>query len=770
VEGFRTSGCVPRTNLDFIDAQLGHMRRLYPADCTAVRWTTPLFGWALPSDRDTATPWRLVVRKSTGETVVDQTSPVNRSALRAPLAVGEYEWQVSYRKTTGAMATSAVRRFSVGSHAATVSLPEGSAFAALAAAKARPRVLAAGSSYSAVQTAAQSSDHAASLQTMMNWASVWKSEAAPLPPEQQTTTPSIGTMLSTAMQERWRIETLGHAWRFSGNTAYRDAAIARVEALAKWLPSGVSSDASNDQINREIYLSLATGFDLVGDAMTPSQRQLVANAVKARIAQVTPQFTNFDAYPYQSHLATAVTMITESLLYMAGAPEFPEASAWLASSWDLFRFTLNTWGGDDGGFGNGVAYAWHEFNDLPRTLAAVKLTTGVDLHKHPFVAGLGNYLLNFTAPGSARMSAFGDDLSLTTFFAGSAPNNYRLYAALTRDPAHQWYWRTPNANLNPGYISPLNYMVLGIHATTPAPVAPSSNAYVSVDAGVAALHSKTSDVNRSTVHFRSSPFGLWNHSHGDNNAFTFDSRGQNLLISAGYYTWFRAPHHSKVHRATRYKNAMTFDGGIGQSEPVKTFGFTDPPTAPSAPIDSMDMTGSIINFYDNTQWGVVTGDATLAYRMENPWQRQAPMLSNAVRSVAMNRAERVVVIYDWATSATARRWELNFHALNTFTDLNGSLRVQNGGASACIDVYGMQSAAFAQVTGFAVAPEKPLANQAHGRFTAGMATPELASVTIIREDCRAVPISVTVTGSQAVVAINGGTAITFDRRTLKVPE
>jgi hypothetical protein len=182
------------------------------------------------------------------------------------------------------------------------------------------------------------------------------------------------------------------------------------------------------------------------------------------------------------------------------------------------------------------------------------------------------------------------------------------------------------------------------------------------------------------------------------------------------------------------------------------------------------MTGSIINFFDNSQWGVVTGDATLAYRMESPWQRQAPMLSNAVRSVAMNRAERVVILYDWATSATARRWELNFHALNTFTDLNGSLRVQNGGASACIDVYGIPSAAFSQVTGFAVAPEKALANQWHGRFTAGTPTLELASVTVIREDCRSVPIAVTLTGTQATVSINAGPAITFDRRTMKVPD
>ncbi|MFY8018691.1 MAG: heparinase II/III domain-containing protein, partial [Inhella sp.] len=59
-----------------------------------------------------------------------------------------------------------------------------------------------------------------------------------------------------------------------------------------------------------------------------------------------------------------------------------------------------------------------------------------------------------------------------------------------------------------------------------------------------------------------------NHGHADQNSYVFRVKGQDLLISGGYYPWYQSPHHAAVTRATRFKNALTFDGGIGQAEPV----------------------------------------------------------------------------------------------------------------------------------------------------------------------------------------------------------
>ena len=221
-----------------------------------------------------------------------------------------------------------------------------------------------------------------------------------------------------------------------------------------------------------------------------------------------------------------------------------------------------------------------------------------------------------------------------------------------------------------------------------------------------------------------------------------------------------------VGRATRYKNALTFDGGIGQAETM--IDPTTQPTVPGKPFHSMDTRGQLINFNDNKTWATSTGDATLAYRAQDVRQRLTPLLSNAVRSVAYQRAEKVVVIYDYATSAKPRKWELNFHALNAFETVGRSLKAHNAGSSACIDVYGLPGT-FALSDGFAIAPESPRANQFHGRYGASAASAQLASVTVIREDCRNVPVTVNVSGTVASVTINGASPITFDQRTVKLP-
>jgi hypothetical protein len=139
-----------------------------------------------------------------------------------------------------------------------------------------------------------------------------------------------------------------------------------------------------------------------------------------------------------------------------------------------------------------------------------------------------------------------------------------------------------------------------------------------------------------------------------------------------------------------------------------------------------------------------------------------------VRSVAFQRAERVVVIYDWATSATARRWELNFQAPTPPTLSSRTVRIDNGGSNACIDVYGL-GGSFKLSNSFPVAPEKPLPNEYQARYFADAPSTELVAVTVIREDCRNVAIDVRIAGTSASVSINGGAPIVADRQSVTVP-
>jgi hypothetical protein len=183
----------------------------------------------------------------------------------------------------------------------------------------------------------------------------------------------------------------------------------------------------------------------------------------------------------------------------------------------------------------------------------------------------------------------------------------------------------------------------------------------------------------------------------------------------------------------------------------------------------MDARGELVNYAVSGAWTVTTGDAALAYRgwdaATKSWQ---PLLSNAVRTVAYNRQERVIVIYDWATSAAPRRWELNFNGMAAFSPDGMGVKIAYGGASACLSVHGVDGR-FGLTSGFDVAPEMSRPQQYQARYAATSRTLELAAVTVIRDDCRAVPVSVQINGTVASVAIGSASPLTFDRRSAQVP-
>ena len=276
------------------------------------------------------------------------------------------------------------------------------------------------------------------------------------------------------------------------------------------------------------------------------------------------------------------------------------------------------------------------------------------------------------------------------------------------------------------------------------------------------MHSSTADPFRSSLFFRSSRFGSDVHCAADNNGFAFFSKGQALFLGGGYYPYYMSPHHALVGRATRFKNALTFDGGIGQAEPSAT------PISPGKPVLSMDARGQLVNVHAGAAWSVATGDATLAYRGQDPATRAwTPLLTKAVRTVAYNRNEKVAVIYDWATSAKPRTWELNFQMLNEPTVNKTTLRAVAGDAQGCVDVYNMPGE-FKLTKGFPIAPENGLPDQYQARYSPARASTELVAVTVIREDCRNVPVSVAVSNTSASVTIGESFPLTMDRLKVKL--
>lgn len=772
-----TPNCTPAIRTDFMDVLSWTSRRVEPGDCNIVRIATPIFSWPLPIDLNASLPMNLAIRRpSDGYSIARSTTRPRVLLADTTLASGQYEWTVSYTNKNGLVVTSQARRFSISSDASVMKLPTGISFAATVANKSRPRALPTGTDFATIASKAQNGEYKVQYAAFLAKANTLLTAAVPTPPANLTRadftsdltyTQWLLSLAKAANDELTAIETLGYAGKFTGNTAFDNMTVTHVMSLAAWPTDGATSETVQDQANTQIYLALGMGLDLLQTKLTSTQRSTIVTALKARLTQAMARYAGLDSWPYNSHvLDPNVVNVTETLMYSVGTPEFPEANAMLVTAWETLATMLGTWGGgSDGAFANSDAYGWFFLNTVARTASIMKLVAGLDITKWPAVGHYGDNQIAMTTATGYMRGQFGDAVESNDHYRAYSFSGYRLFASATGRPENEWYWRANPSNLTIQIsLQPIHYLMLGI-STPVAPLATPAiaDSFVFEDAGLVAMHSKTTDTARSSLFFRSSRFGSFNHSHADNNAFTFVSKGKEIFISGGYYPYYLSPHHALVGRATRFKNALTFNGGIGQAEPVAA------PTAPGAPIMSMDTRGQLINFGDNGTWAYTTGDATLAYRGQDPTTKAfTPLLTKAVRSVAYNRQERVAVIYDWATSATAKTWELNFQSLVLPTLVGSTIHVNNGGVESCMDVYG-PAGSIAITNGFPIAPEVTQPDQFHTRYSVTTASTQLVSVTVIREDCRAVPVSVSYASTAATVVINNGSSMVFDQKTIKSP-
>lgn len=780
--------CVPAAT-DWLELMPAHQRRIAPADCSS-HGSTPLFSWGEARDRQSSFPWAFVLRPRGGGAAVVSRSDITvpRLHIENALAPGNYEWAVSYTNTRGARISTQWRRFTVAAPMNAMAkglsamngtlypstIPEGQAVALIASAKARPRVLPAGSTYAKIVSAAQGADYQSALtalQARSRWALTQPVAVSP------DATPVAGSatalaqvltlrnMVQTARTEREYMEGLILAGKLGNNAAMVAAGKQRLLALGDWTAAGKSSEKNSDQANREVFLALSVGLDMLWNELTAAQRTALADNLRNRLLQTSVALSYLDREPYDSHSISNVRWITQALLLATGLPNFPEAPALLARFWDLSQFTMGTWGDQDGSFGNGsIAYTWYAFTGVVPYVAAVRSITGIDLYQLDYLRRSGEQLMAFTAPNIKQPSAFGNETETQDLYANYSSNYYRLHAQMTRNAQDAWYWRVNPGNLsNPNGALIWQLLLLGVNGSAqPAAQAPTQNSWFTRDAGLAAMHVDAKASARTSVFFRSSRFGAFNHSHADQNSLFYVSQGKPLLISGGYYPYYNSPHHRSVTRATRYKNALTFDGGIGQSESAVGA------SKPTAPLYSMDARGDIIYSEVRGALSAVTGDAALAYRANDAQTgKWTPLLSNAIRSVVMDRANGITLVYDWATSAKARQWELNFHSPNAFTADASTVKASKDGASVCLDRYG-PATSFAQTMAWDVAPETTMPAQAHGRFSALTPSTELVHLTVLRDSCKIVPVQINQQGSRIAVTV-GNQVISFDKRQTLLP-
>lgn len=760
----------PPIGEDWLSSMPAQLRRIAPADCSQ-HTGTPLFAWGDARDRNAAQPYSLVVRQAGGSPVHSQADLKEaRARLPKSLAPGNYEWTVAYTASNGGLQQAQWRRFSVGASDAYLNahdLVEGSLVAAQVAARNRPRVLAPGMSFERLRTLASQSEQLPALALLRARAAAAQ-QAATLtsPPPLGGSSPlaqaqAFTQLVLAAHNERLSLEVLSVVARLDGNAAQLAAAKRRLFGLATWPVNGSTSEASASAANAELTQALAFGLDLLWNDLSPAERAQVLAPLRERLIQGSvAAFAQLDREP---HAATALLRLrshTQALLLATGT--FPEAQSLLARAWELNRHSLQHWG-TDGNQGPAIAQAWQQFAASTQFAAAVRTIAGTDLYELPVLRRSAEQLMAFTAPGAEQPAAFGDAAETRDLYERHVAA-LRLHAQQSRDVAALWYWQAKPANLSaPSDASVWQLLLLGVNAQ-PLPTGSTSlaNDWFSKEAGLAAMHNDISSGSRSSVYFLSGPHGAYGAAQAEQNALAYVSQGRPLLVNAGSTPYIGSPHHRNT-RATRFKNALTFDGGIGQAEGNSLA------TRPGDPLFNMDPSGFLIRAQSAGNYAAVTGDATAAYRAvdttRNTW---APLLSNAVRSLVVDKSNGLTLLYDWATSATPRQWELNFHAPNPFISDAATVRSVNGNASVCLDRHG-PATQFTQTSGWEVAPELPQPAPSRGRFSTLVRSTEFAHLTVLREGCRNVPLQVSQNGAKISVLINGRDQLQFERRALSIP-
>jgi hypothetical protein len=348
----------------------------------------------------------------------------------------------------------------------------------------------------------------------------------------------------------------------------------------------------------------------------------------------------------------------------------------------------------------------------------------VNFYAKPWSLGFLDFATQFTPPGSKK-HLFGDGSDTTP-----DARVFHAFASRMVSPRAAWYVRNLGGTedtmtlLEAPYPMPVSYTM-----TT----SPPANAAYYPSIGWAAMHSDIGSPGRTSVYFKSSPYGSFSHSHGDQNAILLTVAGQPLLIKAGWYDWFGSPYWTDWYHQTKSQNAITFDGGKGQV----TTGYRE----------QLQRNGKIVGFSAQTSVDYAEGDAVPAY---------AGQLSTARRQVWYLRSQNAVLVRDKLLSSAAHSYEFNLHAPAAITVASSTaVSIAAGGQSVCIRSLGANAAYQSRVG----AAPKPGTFEAHGAFVVNAGANVPAEFLVLLDvGCKrpAVNIATSGSGSTAVRTVTVG--------------
>jgi hypothetical protein len=313
------------------------------------------------------------------------------------------------------------------------------------------------------------------------------------------------------------------------------AARERVLKLAEWAPRGVTGFFSSDFAGMSVTWTLALAYDWLFNHLNKEEKGKLLLALRPRVEDIlSPPVKGLptgwagldwgrklDRWPYDSHGAVTIARLAVICTILAGEDALYDKCAREIVPRYLARPI--PWGGTNGGYANGTAYAqWDVLYTHFIVWHLLKNSLGVNLWQIEWAKGYLNYLAYFLPPGTPS-GLFGSETEKrnSNVWATQA----KAYAAARSSPLADWYARQQFGesvtHLALLLAPPRDLGQVPGHVPLGTP-----HAILLSDIGWAAMHSDLGDRSRTSMYFKSSPYGSYNHSHADQNSFVIhDSFG-----------------------------------------------------------------------------------------------------------------------------------------------------------------------------------------------------------------------------------------------------
>ena len=485
------------------------------------------------------------------------------------------------------------------------------------------------------------------------------------------------SIAQTAVEHLYRTS---FAYLLTGEEKYAQLAKKMILALSTWCMKddgngnlvydnkGHTSYENQDQVHRYITYRSAMAYDWIADTLTAEEKAKVLNMIDQRTKRMEYLLSNLKSNPYDSHGWTAFGFI--GIIGIATYGELESAEGWLRTVIPAYTSLLPPWGYQDGGWSQGTDYWQYSTNDSREFLDVLAQAEIIDLYKTAWMRN--EYLWSLYAYPPNSYGSFGDQSNRSKsgyYSVGSLTNE----AHYNQNPVSKWlvaqFGGTSSNNIDNYYTA--NLESLEIEEPTNYPLS-----HEFEDIGWVIMTNDLVDSQKIHMTFKSSPYGSFNHSHPDQNAFVIQAYGENLANKSGYYDWYHSTHDNHITRPTFAHNTITVDGGKGQRD------------------DDFTAKGQMNHFVNHFRFDSATGDATAAYKGTTGlsaanYYKGIGNLDKFVRDIIYVRPGVFVVVDDLVAADGGRssfEWWLNAEHTIDYSD-KGAVINENGACLTANVVY-----------------------------------------------------------------------------------